>query len=341
MSIVYCVISNTQTRESPQYASPFDARFRAGSDSSAGSSAGRHRASRVEVIELELAQLQARLDTLRQRMRSVFRTPTVMGLGISASVLIALAVSSLSFFMRGDSGLGMLLCGFFIAGVPLAIAAAVRAGRPWWQLSHEAALLRQREKELHAQLGPVVVAAEESDRFATPGSGSHAHYQTGRGTRYDTPDEVSALGFVPEGAADTRTFKAPEPELLPLAEYSALSSSSHVLARVMQDTLGRSAAEASRVAERADTASQSGHSVNASAGGLIAASHPRKLLGRGAATTKPSWWSPTGLNERAIKHLTPAAPGPRPIGSWGLLFVVGGLLMLFAVGLIAGVLTAG
>ncbi|HEX3733210.1 MAG TPA: hypothetical protein VHU91_09855 [Mycobacteriales bacterium] len=333
-------MSNTQTRESPHYASPFDARFRAGSDSSAGPSGGRHRASHVEVIELELAQIQARLDTLRQRMRSVFRTRTMVGLGISAGVLITLAVSSLSFFMRGGSGLGMLLCGFFIAGVPLTIAAAVRAGRPWWQFSHEAALLRQREKELHAQLGPVVVAAEEADRSAPPESGSHARYRTGRGARYDMPDEVSALGFVPEGAADTRTSRAPDPEPLPLAEYSALSSSSHVLARVVQDTLRRSAAEASRVTEREDVASKSDHSVNASAGGLIAASHPRKLLSRGA-NTKPSWWSPTGLNERAIKHLTPAAPEPRPIGNWGLLFVVGGLLMLFAVGIIAGVVTAG
>ncbi|MGH3545729.1 MAG: hypothetical protein ACRDPW_07380 [Mycobacteriales bacterium] len=333
--------SSTQTRASAHYASTDTDWVSA---STAGSTAGRHRASQAEAIKLELVQLQARLAKLRHRMRAAVGTSTVLSLGLACAVLIALAVLSLMSFVGGDGGLGMLLGGAFIAGMPLIAAAAIRASQPWWRLGHEAALLRQRETELHALWDRTVAGSVASESAASPGS--VPSQQTSAGDSGDetewfwraaSADSAASPAASPGATTSSRATSsasvegASDADALHLAEYGALSPSSHVLARALHDTLGARSTDAP-TPEVAN--SQRSYQL------LDAAVPHQPKRWRTTARTEPSWWSPTGLNERAMQHATPADPTPTSVGGWGVLLAVGALMTLFALGIIAGVLSS-
>ncbi len=347
--------SSTQTKASAHYAAASDAAY--GTDDW---ESGRHRASQTEAVDLELAQVRARLDKLRQRMRSALSVRTAVGLGLAAAVLIALAVLSLVSFVNRDSGLGLLLGGAFVAGVPLAGAATIRAGQTWWRLSHEAALLRQREAELHARWDRAVVGSEaprpapdtsddDSERFwraasTTRSSASSPHqasshqadsYRARSDSGYGLPGRSWPAGSDPLSGYSATS--APlhgsddDSEALHLAEYSALSPSSHVLARAMRDSLGTPPTST-------PTFNGADSYQNSQLPDIASPRQPEKR--RGVARTDPSWWSPTGLHARATQHATPAEPGPPPIGGWGVLLAIGVTMTLFAMGVILGVLTS-
>ncbi len=348
--IVIAVTGSSQPSTSAYYAADFDAEF--GADP-AGSESGRHRASQTESVELELTQVRARLDKLRQRMRSALGPKVTVGLGGAAVLLIALAVLSLVSFVNGDSGLGMLLGGLFVAGVPLTGAAAIRAAQPWWRLSHEAALLRQRENELHARWDRAVVADEgprgepahsedDSERFwraarsagrPEPSPYGASSYPISSDSGYGLPGQSRTASSDPRSGSIGPSVPidvTPDSDELHLVEYSALSPSSHVLAQAMRDTLGTP--PPSKPSPEADDLDSSRQLLNA-----MVPQQPKK---RRTARTEPSWWSPTGLHPSATKHATPAESQERPVGAWGALLALGALMTLFAVGLIAGVLTS-
>jgi len=298
------VRSDTQTRKSAYYASVFDADFDPFDESTP--SAGRHRANQAQGVELELEQICTRLGKLRQRMRSALSVGVFFKLAFAALALIVLSVGSLMSFVRGESGIGLLLGALFVLGVPATGVAAVRAGRPWLQLGHEAALLRQREKELYAQRDGGVLPAQPMESSPT-----------------ELPDEVSALGFGSVAVSGVDNNSSVDNDPPPSTEYSALSASSHVLAQAIRDSLSSTPPDAAPA-----------RLVDASP----PAQPPTKRL---AASTKPSWWSPTGLHERAIiGHSAPAQPEAQGVRGWVALLVMGTLLALFAIGIILGVLTS-
>lgn len=322
--------------------------------------------------------MRARLDKLRQRMRSVLGVGTVAGLSLAAVVLIVLAVLSLMSFVNHDSGLGLLLGAGFVAGVPLTGAAVIRAGQPWWQLNHEAALLRQREAELHEHWDRAVVggvaahrapetrppdisdddsqrvwyaasttstASTASSTASSPSSADSTHTgptHAGPDSSYGLPGQSWNAGPDPLSSYSTPVATTgdssdnSDSEALHLAEYSALSPSSHVLARALRETLGTRSTDTSP----ADTAT-SDPADRRQNRGVLEISSPRQSKTRRAGTsTDPSWWSPTGLHPSATRQVEHADPGSRSLGSWGVLLAVGAVMTLFAIGIIAGILTS-
>ena len=313
---------------------------------------GRHRASKAQSIELELAQVRERLEKLRHRMRSALGVGTATMLSIAAATLVVIAVLAFLSFIGGDGGTGLLLGGAFTVGVPLTAVAAIGVGRPWWRMSHEAAMLRQREKELHTERGDSIVAGEPvlgDEYFAMAETEHPVSYRARRPARYDALDEVSTVD-----SSSVATIADSVP--LPLAEYSALSAASHVLGRAVRSTLTTDVSTEPTPGERGSASgSHSGAVALAeviedtpvevdtappkSSGQLVQVTRPAQPALR-MSPANPTWWAPHGRNRKAIPH--PAAPdvAQPKIGGWGLLLVGGALLALFAVGVIFGVLTS-
>lgn len=296
-------------------------------------------------------------------MRSALGVGTATILSVAAAALVVVAVLAFLSFIGGDGGTGLLLGGAFTVGVPLTAVAAIGVGRPWWRMSHEAAMLRQRERELHTERGDSIVAGEpvlgdeylsmsETEYFVPPVS-----YRARRPARYDALDEASPLDSSP-----VATIADSVP--LPLAEYSALSAASHVLGRAVRSTLSTNLSTDVSTAESAparheslagaapvssgavslaeiveDAPATAGDAPVKSSGQLVQVTRPAQPAVR-MSPANPTWWAPHGRNRKAIPH--PAAPDvQRPkVGGWGLLLVGGALLALFAVGVIFGVLTS-
>lgn len=270
-----------------------------------------------EQQEEELATIQQRLAEIPERTRGAIDLGTIALFGFSVGALLVVVAVAFMYLVQSQVGLAMLFSAVALVAFPLIVFLGWRALQPLLHVKRGVGALQDREALLREQrenalLGdPYRSVAEAAARVTDNNSGSAA-------------DEAAAVTDV----------------VAARAEHTSAITSANAHGDE-GDTPTTIAGLFSRLRPKRDRSSDGSHP---DIDGLLPPKDSRESALRkaedviGVAPKMPHWWSPTGWREEASSH------APRPthqrVSGLAIFLIVALILVLFASGVIAGVMSA-